>query len=235
MAARALVIEVGAALRDSLTPFFQQSGLDLYGASSLQDARALIQALKPTVAIVDRELRDGDGLDLVPEALGAGARAVIVSEHNEASDRVHALTLGAHEYLGKPADPEEVYLRVRNLLSGQGPVLDDAGTVRVFGGVRVDLLSRSLLRADGTRGEALTESEFSILRALAENIDQIVSRETLRQASLGETGDEQRSRAVDTCVSRLRVKLRAADAGAEIRSVRQAGYLFRRQRLGKVS
>jgi two-component system, OmpR family, response regulator len=235
MGARALVVEVGGILRNSLTPFFQQCGLDIYGASSLQDARALIQALKPAVTILDRDLTDGDGLQLVPEAVGAGAHALVVSEHNEASDRIEALTLGAHEYLGKPAHPEEVYLRVRNMLSGQAPVVDDAGTVRVFGGVRVDLLSRAILRADGARGESLTESEFAILRALAENTDQIVSREMLREAALGETGDDQRSRAVDTCVSRLRVKLRSADVGVEIRSVRQAGYLFRRQRSSKAA
>jgi two-component system OmpR family response regulator len=233
MSTRALVIEPSQILRNSLSPFFQGSGLDLYGAASLEDARALLLALKPQVTIVDREFGDGDGLELVAEAVGAGARAVVVSARNEAADRIRALTLGAHEYLAKPADPEEVYLRVRNLLAAQAVASDDRGVVRDFGGARVDLVTRAVLRPDGSRGDELTESELAILRTLAESVDQIVSREALRLAATGGEAQDKPTRAIDTCVSRLRVKLRAADAAVEIRSVRQAGYLLRRQRAGK--
>ncbi len=230
MPKRALVIEGDQTLRVSLFPYFQKSGVDLYGAASLEDARALLPVLKPAVAIVDRELRDGDGLDFVGDAVQAGARAMIVSERYAAADRVRALTLGAHEYLAKPADPEEVYLRVRNLLASQPQETESGTIVREFGGVRIDLSTRAVLQPDGSPAEELTETEFAVLRTLAERMDQIVSREALHPVVTGEPRAEKPSRAIDTCVSRLRVKLRAADAGVEIRSVRQAGYLFRRER-----
>lgn len=227
---RALVIEGEQALRSSLSPLFQNSGLDLYGAGSMEDARALLPVLKPAVTIVDRELRDGDGLDLVVEAVQSGAQALIVSTHNSSEDRIKALLLGAQEYLAKPADPEEVYLRVRNMLATQSPSHLDRGMVREFGGVRVDLTSRAVLRADGSHLDELTETELAVLRMLAENADRIVSRESLHPVVTGAVADGKPTRAIDTCVSRLRIKLRAADSGAEIRSVRQAGYLFRRER-----
>jgi DNA-binding response OmpR family regulator len=227
---RALVIEGDQALRSLLAPFFQKSDLDLYGAASLEDARALLPVLRPAVTIVDRELRDGDGLDLLAEAARIGARALVVSARNAAADRIKALNLGAQEYLGKPADPEEVYLRVRNMLAAQTPSNDDHGMIREFGGVRVDLTTRAVLRADGSHFDELTETELAVLRTLAENIDRIVSREELHPVVTGAEAIGKPTRAIDTCVSRLRIKLRAADAGVEIRSVRQAGYLFRRER-----
>src|SRR5690242_16282038 len=131
---RALIIEGEQGLRLSLSPFFQKSGLDLYGAVSLEDARALMPVLKPVVTIVDRELRDGDGLDLVEAAALVGARTMVVSERNAAADRIRALTLGAHDYIAKPADPEEIYLRVRNLLAAQG-ARAEPDMVREFAGV----------------------------------------------------------------------------------------------------
>ena len=232
---RALVIEGEQALRSSLSPFFQKSGLDLYGAASIEDARALLPVLKPAVTIVDRELRDGDGLDLVAEAVQSGAKALVVSSHNEPADRIKALLLGAQEYLAKPADPEEVYLRVRNMLAAHAPSNGDRGVVHEFGGVRVDLTTRALLRPDGSHRDELTETELAVLRMLAENADRIVSREALHPVVTGAEPDGKPTRAIDTCVSRLRIKLRAADVGAEIRSVRQAGYLFRRERRARVA
>ncbi len=232
---RALVIEGDHALRSSLSPFFKNSELDLYGAASIGDARALLPVLRPAVTIVDRELRDGDGLDLVVEAVQIGARALVVSSHNDTADRIKALLLGAQEYLAKPADPEEMYLRVRNMLAARNPPHDDRSMVREFGGVRVDLTTRAVLRPDGSHRDELTETELAVLRMLAENADHIVSRESLHPVVTGAEPDGKPTRAIDTCVSRLRIKLRAADVGAEIRSVRQAGYLFRRERGARVA
>jgi two-component system OmpR family response regulator len=226
---RALVIEREQTIRTSLSPFFHNSPLDLYGAASLEDARALIAVLKPIVTIIDRELRDGDGLDLVSDAQGVGARMMLVSERYAAADRIKALTLGAQDYLAKPADPEEIYLRVRNLINAAR----DHGKpdmVREFGGVRIDLSTRAVLRADGSPADELTETELAVLRKLADETDRIVSRETLHPVVTGAEAGDRPSRAIDTCVSRLRIKLRSAQSGVEIRSVRQAGYLFRRER-----
>jgi two-component system OmpR family response regulator len=227
---RALVIEGEQVMRAWLTPFFQKSGLDLYTAASVEDARALIPVLKPVVTIVDRELRDGDGLDLVADALEVGARMMLVSARNDAADRIKALTLGAHDYLAKPADPEEVYLRVRNLIGAQVANRGEPDMVREFGGVKIDLSTRAVLRSDGSPADELTETELAVLRKLAENIDRIVSRESLHPVVTGDEMTDRPTRAIDTCVSRLRIKLGSAQVGVEIRSVRQAGYLFRRER-----
>ena len=231
---RALIIE-GHDLRGDLVPFFQNSGTDLIGVASISDARALLPVLKPAIAIVDRELRDGDGLDLVAQAVALGARAIVVSERNSTADRVEALSLGAIEYLGKPADPREVFLRVRNLLATPAASSEAGAMVREFGGVSVDLSTRTLLRPDGAPAEDLTETEFAVLRKLADHADQIVSRETLHAVVTGQTAFERVTRAADTCISRLRVKLRAAEAAAEIRSVREAGYMFRRDRASRAA
>ena len=176
---RALIVEGGQTIRASLLSYLQDMALDIYSAASLQDARALLPVLKPALTIVDRELRDGDGLDLIEPALQAGAHIFFVSTSNEVVDRVRALTRGADDYMGKPADPEEIYLRVRKLLETLPDAQVDRSMVHEFGGVRIDLTSRALLRSDGTPADVLTDTELAVLRKLAENADRVVSREAL--------------------------------------------------------
>jgi two-component system, OmpR family, response regulator len=226
---RALIIEGEQTIRISLFPYLQEAGLDIYGATSLEDARALLPVLKPTLTIVDRELRDGDGLDLIEAAVETGAHAVVVSSRNDVADRKRALSLGADDYLGKPADPEEIYLRVRRLLAISAEEYIERDTVHDFGGVRIELTSRAVLRPDGSAADELTETELGVLRILVENTDRVVSREALYPIVTGAEFSGKPTRAIDTCVSRLRIKLKSASVGAEIRSVRQAGYLYRRE------
>ena len=87
-----------------------------------------------------------------------------------------------------------------------------------------------MLRSDGTPADELTNTELAVLRKLAENADRVVSREALHPIVTGADFSAGPTRAIDTCVSRLRIKLESADAEAEIRSVRQAGYMYRRER-----
>ena len=135
---RALIIEGGQTIRASLFSYLQDMALDIYSAASLQDARALLPVLKPALTIVDRELHDGDGLDLIEPALQAGARIFVVSTSNEVVDRVRALTRGADDYMSKPANPEEMYLRVRKVLATLPDAQVDRSMVHEFGGVRID-------------------------------------------------------------------------------------------------
>ena len=141
---------------------------------------------------------------------------------------MRALSLGADSYLVKPISSEELYLRLRNILANRSPRRSELNNAIVdLQGVKVDLVTRAVLDRGGARGPDLSETELSLLRVLAENANRTVSKENLshqvyRQSYLPG------SRALDVGISRLRIKLKSAGTGAEIRSVREAGYLFTR-------
>lgn len=68
--------------------------------------------------LLDRELPDGDSLDLVRElrAEGDTVAVVLMSDRGGADDRIEGLEDGADEYLAKPVDVKELVLRVRKVL-----------------------------------------------------------------------------------------------------------------------
>ena len=226
---RALLIEESADLRASFQNYLQERGIETFTAKGVTDAKALLSAVKPDITALDIDLHDGDGYALIEQINRVGSRCVIVSMRGELQDRIKALSLGADDYVAKPVDLEELYLRVRNILAHRRPAGDGGSNpVLDLNGVKVDLVTRALLSREGRPGAELTETELSLLRILTENMDRIVSKETLYQAIHGRSYSPT-TRSLDVGISRLRIKLKSSGVGVEIRSVRQAGYLLSRE------
>ena len=229
---RALLIEASSPRRTACAEYLQARGIDTYTARGLYDARALLPALKPDVTALDPDLEDGDGLELIKEIVDRGSRCLVLSVREEVEYRIRALSLGADDYLQQPVHLEELFLRLRNILRIRAPLESGFKNAIVdLQGVKVDLVSRALLNCDGARGPELTETELSLLRILTDNVNRIVSKETLFATVYGRTYSPG-TRSLDVGISRLRIKLKSTDNGAEIRSVREAGYLLARETEG---
>jgi len=226
---RALLIEESSTLRIACSEYLQSRGIEMFTARGLSDARALLAALRPDVTALDVDVEEGDGMELIEGVTGVGSRCLVLSDRDQVKDRIRALSLGADDYVAKPVDFEELYLRLRNILMNRRP--QDGGldsTIVDLRGIKVDLANRSILNRSGEPGPELTETELSLLRVLAENINQTVAKETLFESVHGRAYSAG-TRSLDVAVSRLRIKLKATDVGAKIRSVREAGYLLSRE------
>ena len=229
MTGRVLLVAEPADVRAAMQDYLQSRGLDTFAARGVADASELLPAIKPDVTVLALDFEDGDGYDLIARAIEAGSSCVVVSGRDEVKDRVRALALGADDYVAKPVDLEELYLRLRNILAHRLPNgANRSGAILDLNGVKIDLVTRSLMGRDGHPDVELTESELALLRILTENMDRLVAREAIYVALKGRPY-QPTSRALDVGVSRLRIKLKAAGAAAGIRSVRQAGWLLSRE------
>ena len=207
--------------------FLQTRGLDTFTARGVADASELLPAIRPDILALDVDI-EGDGYALIERAVEVGSSCLVVSGRTDVKNRVRALASGADDYVAKPLDLEELYLRLRNILAHRRPRdANGSGAIFDLSGVKVDLITRSMLGRGGHPDVELTETELALLRILAESTDRLVARETVNVALKGRPS-QPASRALDVSVSRLRLKLKAAGAGVEIRSVRQAGWLLSR-------
>lgn len=201
--------EVGAGLRR----FLQQQG---YACVWLRDSAEVAERWRQAeLAILDRQLPDGDSLRLLPQWLALKALPVIVlTARVELEDRVAGLEAGARDYLTKPFAHVELLARIRAQLRPLGEGQLACGALQLF--------PARLAAAWRGAEVALTRTEFELLAMLARMPDRVFTRDEL----LNQVWGYQRfpsTRTVDTHVLQLRQKL----AELPIETVRGVGYRLR--------
>jgi two-component system OmpR family response regulator len=170
------------------------------------------------LAVVDRMLPDGDGLDVCASLRRADfdGPILVLTAKAETKDRVHALDLGVDDYLTKPFEMDELLARLRALLR-RGPRITsfDVGPLHLDVGRRNAFVRGRLLE--------LTGRELDLLVYLARRAGEIVPKSELVE-NVWDAG-EVVPNVVEVNVSRLRDKL-GSDADL-IETVRGHGYRVR--------
>ncbi|WP_416907849.1 MAG: ActR/PrrA/RegA family redox response regulator transcription factor [Polymorphobacter sp.] len=117
-----LLVDDDAPFRQRLTVLLQRRGFAVTAAGSLAEARVEAARLKPSHAVVDMRLDDGNGLTLVTElrAVNPDMRIVVLTGYGNLATAVAAVKAGAVDYLAKPADPEDI-VRALNADEGERP------------------------------------------------------------------------------------------------------------------
>jgi two-component system phosphate regulon response regulator PhoB len=148
----------------------------------------------------------------------AGIPVLMLTAKGEEIDRVVGFEVGADDYVVKPFSVRELMLRVKALLRRSTVTPEESKLLRV-GGILIDT-DRHQVTVDG-EDVVLTTTEFKLLLTLAERQGRLQSRDTLLKDVWGYNyvGD---TRTVDTHITRLRTKLKAA--GDLIQTVRGFGY-----------
>ncbi|WP_353216296.1 ActR/PrrA/RegA family redox response regulator transcription factor [Sandarakinorhabdus sp.] len=105
-----LLVDDDAPFRQRLSVLLARRGFAVTAVGSISEARIEAARLKPSHAVVDMRLEDGNGLDLVTElrAMSPDVRVVMLTGYGNLATAVAAVKAGAIDYLAKPADPEDI-------------------------------------------------------------------------------------------------------------------------------
>lgn len=221
---RVLLIEDEPDMARALAARLGRSGFIADYVGALDEARAALQCHRYGLALVDRRLPDGDGLDLLPELkrLQPGICILVLTACEAVSERICGLDAGADDYLAKPFDFDELMARIRACLrrpSGEAP------PPVVVGSLSFDLSSHQV--SIGGTPLVLHRRELALLEALVRNAGRVVLRNQLQDEVYGFDDDVQ-GNALTILVSRLRKRLHDLGGGVEIHAARGIGYMLAR-------
>jgi DNA-binding response OmpR family regulator len=216
---RLLLVEDTQDVAEAVVASFNRRGDAIDHAATLQAAQDALAVQAYDVVILDINLPDGSGTQVLRGLREAGdaTPVLMLTARRDVADRVAALDIGADDYLVKPFDLRELEARVRALARRATP--DRAGIVE-FGDIVFDPAGRTVT-VSGVPVE-LTRREFNLLETLLAQRGRVVAKERIFERMFAFNEDEVGLNAVETYVGRLRRKLDGSRAS--IRTLRGLGY-----------
>lgn len=219
---RLLLVEDNEVLAEGLLAILRGSGYAVDAVSDGASAVAAITAEAFDLVVLDLNLPEMDGLEVLRAIRGRQNRTavLILTARGAPEERVRGLDLGADDYLTKPFDVGELEARIRVLLRRQAGLR--ASTVD-FGPVTFDLVSRAF--SAGGAPIDLPARERAVLETLFLRAGKVVSKEAIMQSLIG-FDEDLSANAIEQYVSRLRRRL--APHGLTVRTARGIGYYVER-------
>lgn len=204
-----------------------RAGYRVSTASTGREALAAARDEQPAMVVLDLMLPELSGFQVLErlreEPALADIPVLMLTARREEADRVRGLSLGADDYLVKPFSPQELVLRVRNILRRTRATAADRRNILRLGHIAIDRDAHTVAVHDAPLD--LTATEYKLLLTLAERRGRVQSRAQLLEL-VWESSPDIQTRTVDMHVQRLRAKL--GDAGDLIETVRGFGYRLRR-------
>jgi len=215
-----LVVEDDAVLADGLSRVLSGHGMAVEVVNNGSQADALLQRPDAAeVVVLDIGLPGMDGFEVVRRlrARGSAVPVLLLTARDAIEDRVQGLELGADDYLVKPFASAELVARVRALARRNTP----KPTVLALGDLTLDTSAKRARIKE--RALELSVREWAVLEYLLQHAARVVSKQQIIDA-IAPWGDDLTLNAVEVYISRVRLKI--ADAGISIRTIRGFGYML---------
>lgn len=221
-----LVIDDDPRLRRLLQRYLSENGFRISGAESAYEARQMLKFLQPDALVLDVTMPGEDGLQLTHSLReeGKDMPIILLTARGEPEDRIAGLEAGADDYLGKPFEPKELLLRLKiQFRRLTQPIAAENIRLIRLGNMEFDPVRNLLCDKNGIIH--LTGGEIALLRVLATQPNEILSREEIVQKiGMEEIGE----RAVDVQVTRLRRRIETDPRQPQfLHTVRGKGYVLK--------
>ncbi len=230
-----LIVDDEPIARQSLSDILRLEGHNVVSVASGEAAVDYLRNYAVDLMIVDLKMPGMNGLDVIQVAnqLAPDAQIILLTAYGSMESAVEALRQRVHDYLLKPASPNQIIESVRRglerraaRLAQQSEALVESSLVRIPQGIEVDLMRRTV-SAKGVV-ENLTPAEGHLLKVFVENPAKVFTHRELVLLVQGyDVSQREAQEILRPLVSRLRHKLESFPPLYErIVSVRGTGYVF---------
>ena len=218
-----LIVEDDKSLNQGIILALREEGRSLHPAYTLSQARQIWKKETIDLVILDINLPDGSGYDLLREIRQGSAVPVLMLTANDLeTDQVTGFSLGADDYITKPFSLMVLRARVeRTLKRMQGETISSDYT-----DARYDFRFQEMVfLADGEE-VTLSKTDQKLLRLFTRHPGQILSRSRLAEAIWTDGADYVDENALSVAVNRLRRKLQGKEKTCPIQTVYGLGYVW---------
>lgn len=204
-----LIVEDEKNIQTLTSTLLEADGYRVLCAGSLEDGKLMFYSHMPDLIILDLGLPDGDGAELVTVVRRSDITPIIVlSARCDESEKVHALDLGANDYVTKPFGSGELLARVRSCLRSYRHS-SEAGHLPggrfVLGDMTIDYDARRLFLCD--EEIRLTQTEYNIIALLSESCGKMMTYSAIIKAVWRDVADDGSIKRLQVNMANIRKKL----------------------------
>ena len=214
-----LIVDDDNRIRDLLKDFLTENSYIVTTAENADEAKDKLNYFKFDIIILDVMMPGQNGYEFTKEIKKIMKMPIILlTAKGEVENRIRGLELGADDYLGKPFEPKELLLRIRNIIDKNNKI--DLKSKHVVGTAEIDLNKMTIEL--NKEQKKINNSEKKVLIEMLANPGTTFSRE-----EIGKISGINQERSIDVMITRLRQKLEIDPKNPKyLQTIRGSGYVL---------
>ena len=214
-----LIVDDDDRIRNLLKDFLSENHYIVSTAENADQAKEKLNYIKYDTIILDVMMPGQDGYDLTKEIKRQiKVPIILLTAKGEVENRIKGLELGADDYLGKPFEPKELLLRIRNIIKKNSKL--DLKSIHKIGIAEVNLNKMTVNL--NNKFKKINNSEKKVLIEMLANPGTTYSRE-----EIGKISGISQERSIDVMITRLRQKLELDPKNPKfLQTIRGSGYVL---------
>ena len=214
-----LVVDDDDRIRDLLKDYLSNNDYIVSTAENAEEAKKKLIYLKFDILILDVMMPGQDGYELTKEIKkNIKVPIILLTAKGEVENRIKGLEYGADDYIGKPFEPKELLLRIKNVIKNIQKI--NLKSLHYIGQAKVDLNKMIIILKEKNR--KINNSEKQVLIEMLSNPGKTFSRE-----EIGKISSISQERSIDVMITRLRQKLEINPKNPKyLQTIRGEGYVL---------
>jgi two-component system phosphate regulon response regulator OmpR len=214
-----LIVDDDNRIRNLLNDYLTENKYIVSTAENANQAKEKIKYLKFDVIILDVMMPGQNGYELTKEIKkNDTVPIVLLTAKGEVENRIKVLELGADDYIGKPFEPKELLLRIKNVINKNSKI--DLKSKHKIGTAEIDLNKMTINLSN--KHKKINNTEKKVLIEMLSNPGTTFSRE-----EIGKISGITQERSIDVMITRLRQKLEINPKNPKyLQTIRGSGYVL---------
>jgi|TARA_B110000971_G_scaffold206605_1_gene230001 two-component system phosphate regulon response regulator OmpR len=214
-----LVVDDDDRIRELVKEYLNEKGFVVSTANNAEEAKIKLEYFKFDLIVLDVMMPGQNGFELTKEIKKKSSVPIILlTAKGEVENRIEGLELGADDYLGKPFDPKELLLRIKNIIKKSNKIILDK--INKIGDAKVDLNKMYIKLKD--KINKINNTEKKVLLEMLTNPGKTYTRIQIREIS-----NINQERSIDVMITRLRQKIEIDPKHPKyLQTIRGSGYVL---------
>ena len=214
-----LVVDDDNRIRNLLKEYLNEKKFIVSTSNDAEDAKIKIAQFKFDLIVLDVMMPGKNGYELTKEIKKElKIPIILLTAKSEVENRIKGLELGADDYIGKPFEPKELLLRIKNIVNKNSKV--DLNIKHFVGNAQIDLNKMNINL--GGKNRKINTSEKKVLTEMLTNPGRTFSRE-----EIGKISGIIQERSIDVMITRLRQKIEINPKNPKyLQTIRGSGYVL---------